>query len=70
MNFFCFVLFNLLSWESEWGCLVKKSCFVDRLRGSLNLQCVCGSNGACATKPRIPASSLCDLSSLGLGHSL
>lgn len=52
------------------GMFDEKSCFEDRLRGSLNLQCVCGSNGACATKPRIPASSLCDLSSLGLGHSL
>ena len=52
------------------GMFGEKSCFEDRLRGSLNLQYISDRNGACAMKPCIPASSLCDLSSLGLGHSL
>lgn len=50
------------------GMFGEKSCFEDRLRGSLNLKYVSDRNGACAMKPCIPASSLCDLSSLGLGR--
>lgn len=42
----------------------------DRLRANLNLLYVCDRNGSCAAKPCVLSSSLFDLSSLDLGHSL